>query len=76
MRACVGACVHVCVCFVCVDYVRSLSHDVASSNMISSHFLDVHVSYLTSKKSDDSGELFKVNNCMIMSHIAPFFRST
>ena len=36
----------------------SLSHDVASSNMISSHFLDVHVPYLASKKGDDSSELF------------------
>ena len=45
-------CVHV-----CVDYVCSLSNDVASSNMIS-HSLDVHVPYLTSKKGDDSDELF------------------
>ena len=60
---CVCVCMCVCVCvFVCVC-VCSLSHDVA-------HFSDVHVPYLTSKKGDDSGELFIVNNCMFMSHIA------
>ena len=45
----------VCVC-VCV-YHCMVSHDVTISSVTSSLFLDVHVPYLTSKKSDDAGEL-------------------
>ena len=45
----------VCVC-VCV-YHCMVSHDVTISSVTSSLFLDVHVPYLTSKKSDDAGKL-------------------
>ena len=41
---------------VCV-YHCMVSHDVTISSVTSSLFLDVHVPYLTSKKSDDAGKL-------------------
>ena len=51
VRICVCMCVYICMC-VCL---HGMSHDVTISSVTLS-FLDVHVPYLISKKSDDAGE--------------------
>ena len=58
-------CLCVCVCVhVCVDYVCSLSHDMASYNVMLQYYDAISffrytcsIFILTSKKGDDSGEL-------------------